>query len=332
MLHIVRTWNELTPAERDAVVAQYYGLGGAEGAAWERPILEIIRDLQLDAKDSDFTQFLPNLPSDIVCEVCGHPVALRPMSRTGLRAALRDSADGSLPSNVRSQLFPGQKRPVFYQSGRLAPCERCSHRPNHPNNCPCFRCKSEQRAAAKWDGDRARKANETFERTERQRALERTRARLEQRMAWHREAEIARKQFRVELTPQLAEYARALIQHAGRIESDGGLWLTLGPSGLLPVYQQLEFEPEPFDPWTVLAILQAAGILRLVNITLEYLRDENDYNHLEPVAVYVVTIEPSEALELGLIDPARYAEWDALDDAVLEWAMEERVDEKLPPN
>jgi hypothetical protein len=50
------------------------------------------------------------------------------------------------------------------------------------------------------------------------------------------------------------------------------------------------------------------------------------------VAVYVLTVEPSEALELGLIDQKRFDEWDPLDDAVLEWAMEERVEGREAAN
>lgn len=245
-----RTWHQLTPTERDTTVAQYYGLGSSEAGAWERPVLDIIRDLGLEARDSGFTLFLPALEAESPCEVCGQPVTLQPISRTELRAALRDSADGSLPPTILRHVFPGQERPIFYRRDRQAPCGHCSHRPNQMDLCRCFRCKGERKAASLRQQERFRA---TAERETRERAHALIRARLDQRLAWHNQADIAREQFRVQLDPQLTEQARVLIQHAGRIEADGGLWLTVGPCVLLPAEQQLFFVPEPFDPWTVLA-------------------------------------------------------------------------------
>lgn len=330
MNHVTRSWQQLTTAERDLVLAQYYSLG-AEDGVWERPVDDIIRDLRLAAKAHDFTAFLPTLPSEPPCEVCGGPVALKPMSRTGVKELLRTSPDGTHPPELRRHVHHGQVKPVFYDLNRLAPCLQCGHRPNQPDSCPCRRCKGEQQARARAEQERLRHARRP-DWHEQPWSTEQKLERYHQRMHWHLHAETAREGLSVELVPDLVSKARAIFRVAGRIEPDGGLWLRLGSDPNLPVHQQLLFEDEPFDTWTVLATLQAAGIVRLVELSFEPSRDEDSPSTQIPVAVYVLTLDPSEAEELGLLDESTQRLWKREFDAAIYFSLAHLVPEGAEVN
>lgn len=308
----LRTWDELTLSERDVVLAQYYSLGASEGL-WERPVNDIIEDLSLRAQKHDFPAFFPTLPSKIPCEVCGEPLALKAMTRIGLKTLLRSSPDGSHPPELQRHIPAGQTKPVFYHPSRTAPCAHCGHIPNHPQNCPCEVCKSAQKAVAQSDWELGRAAHKELERMLAQRTLDRTRERFHRRMRLQLQAETARQTLPITLPPEVIDRARAILHFYGRIEADGGLWLTLGTERDLPPFHQLPSELTPFDPWTIVALLQAAGIVRLVDVRLEVLRDEQHWPNPVPVAEYVLTIEPPIAQALGLLDEATSTIWDAAD-------------------
>ncbi|MDX1997597.1 MAG: hypothetical protein SF066_07730 [Thermoanaerobaculia bacterium] len=320
-----RTWTQLTPAERDLVLTQFYCLG-SEGL-WERPVLDIIGDFDLAAKKHDFAAFFPGLPSDLPCEVCGQPVELKALTRIALKALLRNSPDGSHPPELLRHVPPGQERPIFYHRQRTAPCSHCGHVLNHAQNCPCQACKKERKAAVRCDSSIDLETRKRLERERKQWALARRLEKFDRRMRLQSLAEDARERLVLELPPEIIEKARALIFLHGRIESDGGLWLTVGTDPDLPPLHQLSVEPTPFDAWTVIAVLQTAGIARLVGVRLENVRDEKGWQNPVPVADYLLTIEPPDALALGLLDEATSTIWDAADLDAFELAMPAPVEE-----
>lgn len=111
---------------------------------------------------------------------------------------------------------------------------------------------------------------------------------------------------RTPLPEDVRRSASLLIAHHGTVESDGGLWLTLGKSTNLPAKYLDPWLGEVYDCSTVLAHLQVRGLVRQDG-PIGY----SPWQGYWEIAVdrYLVTCTIDEAVSLRLVSGAILRAW-----------------------
>lgn len=123
-------------------------------------------------------------------------------------------------------------------------------------------------------------------------------ARYRRRMELHIQAAAIRRSSPVPLSPALTEAAWAVIQAFGRIEADGGLWLSVAEGA----------ELETTDLEAVLVELEAAGYLRGTESAL--------------IRRFVLALEPRQAWRWKLVDRELAQRWELAEVAAFRWLVE----------
>jgi hypothetical protein len=128
------------------------------------------------------------------------------------------------------------------------------------------------------------------------------RARLQRyrrRLELHIQAAAIRRRQTGRLDPEVAEMARAVIQAYGRIEADGGLWLTV-------------IKQDDGD-WALLTGLESLGFVR---------REPVKRGAATEIRRFVVALEPRQALRQKLVDRELAKRWERAEEAAFRWVVE----------
>lgn len=182
---------------------------------------------------------------------------------------------------------PDVKGRIPYRAGRTKPCSSCGHRTGGVPNCPCTKCR--QRYSATWAEE-----VQQYEIDERERVRERDqrRARETAHALAVRTALEAKPRIEQPTLEDLCWVASTIVEQHGSVADDGGLWLTLAaPIGRVDVANDVG----------IIAHLQVRGMARFVGAeALERGRIG---------LVYLITMEPTEAEQVGLVGEPLLGEW-----------------------
>jgi hypothetical protein len=290
-----RTWGALSLIEKDDFIRAYY----QQRVPFEF-VTHLIQRLNLGIERNRIPMFLPPLQAGDVCEMCGAAVERRALSRQESQDLGLDLTPGNVyPSECLVIWLTGVSTGIPYGS-RTNQCSRCRHYPGQGANCPCQICQKHYREVARAKS--AARARQHQEADEERRLADR----VARWWRWERRAQMESIAGRLPMRPDalqdVSERAAALVRQFGRVEDDGGLWLRLTSDA------GAGWEHETYDLATVLAVLQAQGIMRFSAGGEHSNADWRMRNGLH----VLVTIPPGNVLSSYLVDERTRRKWEAI--------------------